>query len=249
MESRLAGKVALVTGAGQGVGRGIALALARNGASVVLAGRTKSKCDEGAAEIVAEGGAAAAVQCDVTDRDEVTYAVDFAVKTYGGLDVLVNNAQSAVQKPVIDTTDDDVELCFRSGAMATLYGMQAAYPRLVARSGGSIVNLGSSTAIDGNRMFGPYAMAKEAIRGLTRVAAREWGPDNVRVNVVVPNAMSPGAEQFREQHPDRFARQVAAIPLRRMGDPHDDIGRAVVALVSDDCTYVTGQTIMLTGGA
>jgi 2-hydroxycyclohexanecarboxyl-CoA dehydrogenase len=249
MVSRLAGKVVVVTGAGQGVGRGIAIALAHEGASIVLVGRTKSKCDGVAAEIAAAGGSASSLQCDVTDRGDVARAVEHAVSRYGGLDAVVNNAQSAVQKPVIDTTDADVDLCFRSGAMATLYGMQAAYPHLVARGGGSIVNLGSSTAIDGNRMFGPYAMAKEAIRGLSRVAAREWGPDGIRVNVIVPNAMSPGAEEFRDKHPERFARQVNSIPLRRMGDPRDDIGRAVAALVSDDCSYVTGQTLMLTGGA
>jgi 2-hydroxycyclohexanecarboxyl-CoA dehydrogenase len=249
MDLGLAGKVAVITGAGQGVGRGIAFALARNGASVVLAGRTKSKCDDVATEISASGGVAASVQCDVTRRADVNRAVEYAVDTYGGVDVMVNNAQSAVQKALVDTSDDDVELCFRSGAMATLYGMQAAYPHLVARSGGSIVNLGSSTAIDGNRMFGPYAMAKEAIRGLSRVAAREWGSDNIRVNVIVPNAMSPAAEEFRDHHPERFARQVSAIPLRRMGDPYEDIGRAVASLVSDNCSYLTGQTIMLTGGA
>lgn len=249
MQSRLTGKVALVTGAGQGVGRGIALALARNGASVALAGRTKSKCDDVAAEIAAEGGTAAAVQCDVTDRDQVTRAVEFAVNTYGGLDVLVNNAQTAVQKVIVDTTDADVDLCFRSGAMATLYGMQAAYPHLVARSGGSIVNLGSSTAIDGDRTFGSYAMAKEAIRGLSRVAAREWGPDNIRVNIIVPAAMSPAAEEFKQNYPEAFDHHLSSIPLMRMGDPYNDIGRTVAALVSDDCTYMTGQTIMLNGGA
>ncbi|QRY42669.1 SDR family oxidoreductase [Mycolicibacterium boenickei] len=249
MDQKLSGKVAIITGAGQGIGRGIAISLAGSGASVVLAGRTKTKCDRVAAEINACGGTAQAVQCDVTQRSDVDHLVSHTVELYGGIDAMINNAQSAVQKPLLDIDDADVELCFRSGAMATLYGMQAAYPHLVARSGGSIVNFGSGAAIDGNRMFGPYAMAKEAIRGLSRVAAREWGPENIRVNVVVPSAMSPSAEDFRDKHPERFARQLSAIPLRRMGDPCADIGRAVAALISDDCSYVTGQTIMLTGGA
>ncbi|EID11738.1 SDR family NAD(P)-dependent oxidoreductase [Mycolicibacterium phlei] len=249
MTARLEGTVALVTGAGQGIGRGIALALARDGASVVLAGRTKTKCDAVAAEIAAEGATAEAVQCDVTVRADVDHAVAHAVATFGGLDILVNNAQSAVQKPITDTTDDDVELCFRSGAMATLYGMQAAYPHLVARKGGSIVNLASSTAIKGDPTFGSYAMAKEAIRGLSRVAVREWGPDNIRVNVIVPAAMSPAAEEFKQNYPEMFDRHLKSVPLQRMGDPCQDIGRAVAALVSDDFSYVTGQTLMLTGGA
>jgi 2-hydroxycyclohexanecarboxyl-CoA dehydrogenase len=249
MTDRLVEKVAVVTGAGQGVGRGIALALAKEAATVAVVGRTLSKCQAVAAEISALGATALALQCDVGERQEFAAVIDHVANTCGGLDILVNNAQTGVQRRLIDTCDDDVETCFRSGALATLYGMQAAYPHLVERSGGSIVNLGSSTAIEGNRMFGAYAMAKEAIRGVSRVAAREWGPDGIRVNVVVPSAISPAAEAFREANPERFARQLDRIPLRRMGDPEADIGRAVAALVSDDSSYITGQTIMLTGGA
>ncbi|GAC1395646.1 MAG: SDR family oxidoreductase [Mycobacterium sp.] len=247
--NRLRGKVALVTGGGQGIGSGVVTALADEGAAVVIAGRTLSKCEAVAAKITAARGNATAMQCDVSSRDQVQAAVRGTVEAYGGLDIVVNNAQSARQRPLIDLTDADVELCYGSGSLATLYAMQAAYPHLIARGGGSIVNFGSSTAIEGNATFGAYAMAKEAIRGLSRVAAREWGPMGIRVNVVVPNAMSPGAEAFRDAHPDRFQRQLARIPLRRMGDPHDDIGRAVAALVSDDFSYMSGQTLMLTGGA
>jgi NAD(P)-dependent dehydrogenase (short-subunit alcohol dehydrogenase family) len=247
--SSLRGKVAIVTGGGQGIGRGIATALADNGAAVVIAGRTLSKCHAVAEEITSAGGDAIAMECDVSSRQQVQALIAGAVEAYGGLDIVVNNAQSAGQRPLKEITDSDVQLCFGSGAMATLYAMQAAYPHLVARGGGSIVNFGSSTAIEGNSTFGAYAMAKEAIRGLSRVAAREWGPDGIRVNIVVPNAMSPAAEAFREANPERFERQLAVIPLRRMGDPHDDIGRAVAALVSGDFSYMSGQTLMLTGGA
>lgn len=247
--TRLAGRVAVVTGAGQGVGRGIALALAREGASLLLAGRTLSKCEAVATEIAELGGTATAIRCDVAERADVEAAVSASVAEFGGLDALINNAQSAVQKLLADTTDADVELSYRTGALATFYGMQAAYPHLVARGGGSIVNFGSSTAIEGNATFGAYAMAKEAIRGLSRVAAREWGRDGIRVNVVVPNALSPSAEAFRDARPEAYQKQVDRIPLRRMGDPEEDIGRAVVSLVSDDLNYMTGQTVMLTGGA
>ncbi|MGZ5362647.1 MAG: SDR family NAD(P)-dependent oxidoreductase [Mycobacterium sp.] len=247
--SRLHGKVAIVTGGGQGIGKGVVTALVQDGAAVVIAGRTLSKCEAVAVEITAAGGNAIAIQCDVSSRDQVQAVVGRTIEAYGGLDIVVNNAQSAIQRPLIEVTDSDVQICFGSGSLATLYAMQAAYPHLVARGGGSIVNFGSSTAIDGNSTFGAYAMAKEAIRGLSRVAAREWGPAGIRVNVVVPNAMSPAAEAFRDANPERFERQLAVIPLRRMGDPHDDIGRAVAALVSDDFSYMSGQTLMLTGGA
>jgi 2-hydroxycyclohexanecarboxyl-CoA dehydrogenase len=248
MNLRLTGKAALITGAGQGVGRGIAIALAKEGAAVAVVGRTLGKCESVVDEIQALGGEAIAVLCDVGERSEVAAAVSASVERLGGLDILVNNAQSAVQRPLLDLTDDDVETCIRSGALATFFAMQLVHPHLVARGGGSIVNLGSQTAIRGNRTFGAYAMAKEAIRGLSRVAAREWGPDGIRVNVVVPSATSPAAEAFREANPERYQRQLDQIPLQRMGDPETDIGRAVVALVSDDMSYVTGETIRLTGG-
>jgi 2-hydroxycyclohexanecarboxyl-CoA dehydrogenase len=246
---RLAGKVVLVTGAGQGIGRGTALALAHEGACVALAGRTVAKCEAVAAEIDAFGGSALALACDVTERPQIESALAATADRFGGLDALVNNAQTSVQRLLTETTLEDVDVCWRSGPLATLHAMQAALPLLRARGGGSIVNFGSSTAIDGNAAFGAYAMAKEAIRGLSRVAAREWGRYGVRVNVIVPNALSPAAEQFAQDDPERFRKLTKTMPLGRLGDPEADIGRAVVALVSDDLRYLTGDTLMLTGGA
>ena len=246
---RLDGHVALVTGAGQGIGRGVALALAKEGAMVALAGRTIAKCGAVADEITALGVKALPLACDVGVRSDVEQAVVATVEAFGGLDVLVNNAQTSVQRSLEETTDADIELAWQTGALGTLYAMQASLPHLRARGGGTIVNFGSSTAIEGNAAFGAYAMAKEAIRGLSRVAAREWGRYGIRVNVIVPNALSPAAEDFRDANPERFARMQARIPLGRVGDPEFDIGRAVVGLASDEFTYMSGQTLMLTGGA
>jgi NAD(P)-dependent dehydrogenase (short-subunit alcohol dehydrogenase family) len=245
----LDGKTAIVTGAGQGLGRGIALVLARRGANVVLTGRTESTLSKVLGEIEEAGGTGVFVTGDVGSRNDVRAMVDGAIAAYGGIDILINNAQSS--KPgiaLIDMTDDDLELTFRSGALGTVYCMQACYPHLKARGGGSIVNFGSSTAISGDRGFAPYVMAKEAIRGLTRLAANEWGPDNIRVNVVCPAGMSPSAAAFRDADPERFGRVLRSIPLGRMGDEVDDIGRAVAALLSDDLRFLTGATLLLDGG-
>jgi 2-hydroxycyclohexanecarboxyl-CoA dehydrogenase len=244
---RLGGLVAIVTGAGQGIGRGIALALAREGARVALVGRTASKLGTVGDEIAARGGVASAVAADVGSRRAVEEMVSRTVARYGRIDILVNNAQDSVQRTLADTTDEDVELAYRSGTLGTLHAMQACFPHLSVR-GGSVVNFGSSTAVRGDETFGSYAMAKEAIRGLTRVAAREWGRYAIRVNCICPASLSPSAEQWAATNPERFAAVLKGIPLGRMGDPELDIGRAVVALVSDDLRYLTGATLMLEGG-
>jgi 2-hydroxycyclohexanecarboxyl-CoA dehydrogenase len=244
---RLSGRVAIVTGAGQGIGRGIALALAADGAEVVLAGRTASKLAAVEGEIAARGGAASTITADVGSRPSVDAMVTSTVARHERIDILVNNAQDSVQRALAETTDDDVELAYRSGALGTLYAMQACFPYLSIR-GGSIVNFGSSTAVRGDSTFGSYAMAKEAIRGLTRVAAREWGPHEIRVNCICPASLSPSAEEWAATNPERFATVLKGIPLGRMGDAELDIGRAVAALVSDDLRYLTGATLMLEGG-
>lgn len=245
---RLAGKVALVTGGGQGVGRGIALALAGEGASVVLNGRREEPLRDVAAEIGGRGGRALAVTGDVSVREDVERVVARAVQWRGRLDILVNNAQSSVQRLLEETSDADVATAYLSGPLATLHFMQAALPHLKERGQGSIVNLGSSAATLGRPEFGSYAMAKEAIRGLSRVAAREWGRYGVRVNVLCPAAASPAADEYLAANPKYRQELMREIPLGRLGDPEQDIGRAVVALASDDLGYLTGATLMLEGG-
>ena len=245
----LDGKVAIVTGGGQGLGRAVAKVLAQRGVAVTLTGRTPSTLHTVVQEIEAAGGVAMAVPGDAGNRPDVEAAVAATVEAHGGLDILVNNAQSVTSGlPLVDLTDDDVALAYRSGALGSLYAMQACHPHLAARGGGSIVNFGSSTAITGDRGFGAYVMAKEAIRGLTRVAANEWGRDGIRVNVVCPAAMSPSAEAFRDADPDRWAKIVRQIPLGRMGDEVADIGHAVAALCDDDFRFLTGATLLLDGG-
>jgi 2-hydroxycyclohexanecarboxyl-CoA dehydrogenase len=245
----LTGKTAIVTGAGQGIGRGIALVLAERGASVVLNGRTPAKLAAVKDEIDAAGGRCVVAAGDVSVRSDVASVVEAALDAFGGIDILVNNAQASTPDvSVLGVTDADLELTFRSGALGTLYSMQACHPHMKARGGGAIVNFGSSVAINGDTGFAAYIMAKEAIRGLSRIAAKEWGPDGIRVNVICPAAMSPSAQAFAERSPERFRRVLRGIPAGRFGDPLADIGRAVAGLVSDDFSYLTGATLMLDGG-
>jgi 2-hydroxycyclohexanecarboxyl-CoA dehydrogenase len=247
VQGRLDGKIAIVTGGGQGIGRGIALALATEGAAVTVTGRSPDKLAAVVQEITATGGRAIAASGDVGIRADVARWVEVTAAEYGTVDILVNNAQSSVQRGLEKTTDEDIEIAFRSGTLGTLYAMQACLPYL-KRRGGSIVNFGSPAAINGDRSFGAYAVAKEGIRALTKVAAHEWGRYDIRANVISPAALSPAAAKFRDAYPERFAAVLAETPLGRLGDPVADIGRAVVALSSDDLRYLTGATLVLDGG-
>jgi 2-hydroxycyclohexanecarboxyl-CoA dehydrogenase len=249
MMGRLDGRVAIVTGSGQGVGRGIALALAREGARVVVVGRTLSKCERTAAEIKSAGGAAMPLACDVTHRDEVNAVVAEAVKAFGTVDILVNNAaQSRVGISLEATSDDDVSLAFGSGVLGTLYFMQACFPHL-KKHGGKVVNLGSTAGVVGQAGQTAYAIAKEGIRALSRVAAREWGRHGITVNVMCPFADSPGNQQWAEAYPQKVENTLATMAIKRIGTCEEDIGRAALFLASSDSDYVTGQTIMVDGGA
>jgi 2-hydroxycyclohexanecarboxyl-CoA dehydrogenase len=247
---QLEGKTAIVTGAGQGIGRAIALVLAERGANIVINGRTKAKLDSVVAELEAVGAKTVSIVGDVAKREDVDATVAAAVEAFGTVDILVNNAQATHPAGLrLAQLDDEVfDMVFESGAMGTLYSMQACYPVMKEHGGGCIVNMGSSTGITGDIGFGAYVMTKEAIRGLSRVAAREWGRDNIRVNVICPAALSPGAIEFRESHREAFDRMLKTVPLGRMGDEFTDIGWAVAALVSDDFQYLTGATLMLDGG-
>jgi NAD(P)-dependent dehydrogenase (short-subunit alcohol dehydrogenase family) len=206
------GKTVIVTGAGQGIGHAIATVFSERGANIVANGRTKSKLDSLVEEIEGRGAGIAIVVGDVARRDDCKATVAAAVERFGGVDVLVNNAQAAAADVrVIDIDDAALDLTFGNGARGTLYMMQACHPVMKQRGGGCIVNMGSSTAITGDPKFGAYVMTKEAIRGLTSVAAREWGQDNIRVNVVCPAALSPGAVEFSERHPEAYASMLKTV--------------------------------------
>jgi len=240
-------RVAIVTGAGQGVGRGVALALAGEGAKVAVTGRTVSKCESVVAEIIERGGEAIAIRCDVESRVDVDDTVAATVEKWGRLDILVNNAQTLIYKTVRNFTEEDLESMWQSGPVATLRFQQAAFPHLRANKG-VIVNMGSGSSIMPHPLMSGYAMAKEAIRVLTRVTAMEWAKFGIRVNSICPLAETPGWDLFTSTAPGAEEEVLSTIPLGRMGLPEADIGRGVVYLCGADGNYVTGTTLMIDGG-
>lgn len=237
-----------MTGAGQGIGQGIAFAAAAEGASIVAAGRTLEKVEKTVEEVRARGVKGLAVKCDVRKRDEVDATVQAALAEFGRIDGLVNNAQMVALGPVLDITEKDARRTWESGFLGSLWFMQAAYPAL-KESRGSIVNLGTGSALRNDLPgFTLYAGTKEMVRTLTRMAALEWGKDGIRVNNVIPNGMSPGLQMWSEFSPKEFDEFVATIPLGRVGRLEEDVGRAVAFLLCDDAAYVTGSTLMADGG-
>jgi meso-butanediol dehydrogenase/(S,S)-butanediol dehydrogenase/diacetyl reductase len=243
----LNGKVALVTGAGQGVGQGIALALAAEGAPVAVTGRTLAKLENTAQLIADRGGQALALECDVKDAESLTNSVEAVVREFGGLNILVNNAQEVPLGTLHELTEEKFEAGWQSGPLAVHRLMKLCYPHL--KGDGSIVNLASAA---GKRWdmsgYGAYAAVKEAIRALTRAAACEWGPDNIRANAILPHARSPGLDWWINKHPEEAEAFFNTIPLRRIGECEEDIGRFVALLCSPGSGYVNGQSIALDGG-
>ncbi|MDI9917885.1 SDR family oxidoreductase [Rhodococcus sp. IEGM 1379] len=246
---KLDGKVALITGAGQGVGQGVAFALAKEGASIAVVGRTESKLVDTCKEITDRGGRAEAVLADISDGESITAAVARTIKLFGGIDILVNNASLNPLGNILDLTPEQLSNGLESGPVATLRTMQACYPSMKARGGGAIINMVSSVAVRWDASgYGGYAAVKESVRSLTRAAACEWGVDGIRVLAVAPHASSPALARWAEARPEEAAEFVAGIPLRRIGDCETDIGAAVAFLVGPDAGYLTGATIPLDGG-
>jgi NAD(P)-dependent dehydrogenase (short-subunit alcohol dehydrogenase family) len=244
---RLTGKVAIVTGGAQGVGRGICLAMIKEGAKILFVDRLEEQGRATLQELKAIGEAVF-MPFDLADRARLGEIVDTTVETFGKLDVLVNNAQAARMVPIAEMDDEVVNLAMDTGFWPTLKLMQAAFPQL-KENRGKVINFGSSAAMDGLPTHGSYVAAKEAIRGISRVAANEWGPLGITVNTVCPSANSPGRIIWQERNPEQFNAALQRIPLRRVGDCEDDIGRVVVFLASADSDYITGQTIMVNGGS
>jgi len=248
MTGRLAGKTAIITGGGQGIGEGVARVFAREGARVLITGRTQDKLIAVTEAIRAEGGEADWVVGTAGERADAEKAASRAVERFGGIDILVNNAQTSRPGTPFEDHDDALfDLTLRSGLYGTFQHMQAVLPHMRDK-GGSIINFGSREGIFGGLGFAAYAATKEGIRGLSRTAARELGKYGIRVNVVCPAALSPIAAEYLGSHPEEAEMYRKDIALGYFGDCEADIGRALLFLASDDSQYVSGQTINVDGG-
>lgn len=258
----LTGKTAIITGAGRAVlsngecgsiGYGIATAYAKEGANLVITGRNVQKLADAKEELERLYGIQVlTVQADVNvgaDNEAVVEnVVKQAIDTFGDIHVLINNAQaSASGVTLADHTTEQFDLAMYSGLYATFYYMKACYPYL-ARTKGSVINFASGAGLFGNFGQCAYAAAKEGIRGLTRVAATEWGKDGINVNIVCPLAWTSQLEKFEQAYPEAFQQNVKMPPMGHYGDVETEIGRACVQLASPDFKFMTGETITLEGG-
>lgn len=256
------GKTVIITGGGRAVlsdgrcgsiGYGIATAFAKEGANLVLTGRNMKKLNDAKEELERLYGVKVLpVQADVNAGQDNEAVVENVVKqtidTFGDIHVLINNAQASASGVTLkDHTTEQFDLAVYSGLYATFYYMKACYPYL-AKTKGSVINFASGAGLFGNFGQSAYAAAKEGIRGLSRVAATEWGKDGINVNVVAPLAWTAQLENWANAYPEAFKANVKMPPMGYYGDVEKDIGRACVSLASDDMKYLSGETLTLEGG-
>jgi len=241
-------KVIVVTGSGRGVGLGIAKHLGRGGARVVVAEWKPDLLAAAVAELTGLGVDVLGVPTNIMEQAEIDAMVAATVERFGRVDAIVNNAQTF--RPLADmatVSADDVDVFYTSGVKGSLWAMQAVYPHMAAQGWGRIVNFASSMGITGGRGFGAYNASKEAVRALTRTAAREWAPDGIVVNCIAPAAADHHGDAAKQSEGYRIF--VENCPMGRQGDPETDIGPLAWFLCSDACRYLTGHTFMADGGA
>lgn len=260
--SFLKGKTAIITGAGRAVlqdgscgsiGYGIATAYAKEGANLVITGRNVKKLEDAKEELERLYGIKVlTIQADISAGNDNKAIADRVIKetmdTFGRIDVLINNAQASASGVTLEKhTTEQFDLAMYSGLYATFYYMQACYPYL-KETKGTVINFASGAGLFGNYGQCSYAAAKEGIRGLSRVAATEWGPDGINVNVICPIAWTAQLENFKNAYPDAFKANVKMPPMGHFGDSEKEIGRVCVQLANPDFKYLTGETLTLEGG-
>lgn len=250
-------KVALVTGAGQGIGRGIALRLAKEGASLMLVDMNAANLEAVAKEVQALGRKAATFVADISQRDQVYAAIDHAEEALGGFDIIVNNAGIAQVQPLADVTPEEVDRIMRINVQGTLWGIQAAAKKFIDRQQkGKIINACSIAGHDGFAMLGVYSATKFAVRALTQTAAKEYASRGITVNAYCPGIVGTGMwEEIDRRFSDitgaplgeTYKKYVEGIALGRAETP-EDVAGLVAYLAGPDSDYVTGQAILIDGG-
>ncbi|MGB3072333.1 MAG: SDR family NAD(P)-dependent oxidoreductase [Ottowia sp.] len=243
----LAGRVALITGAGKGLGRAIALGLAEAGADVALLARTRADLDAVAGQVQALGRRALVLVADATRSDQVDAAVAQAVAELGSVRVLVHAAGGSLRKPSVDISDEEWDQVIAANLSSTFKVCRAVGRHMLAHGGGSIINIASTAGVRGRAGNAPYSAAKAAVINLSRALAMEWAPSGVRVNVLAPGRFLTPLTQAEMDIPEKYAAFVRQVPLGRIGRP-EELKDIAVWLASDASSYVTGSTITLDGG-
>ncbi|SEG25607.1 SDR family NAD(P)-dependent oxidoreductase [Paenibacillus sp. UNC499MF] len=248
MSEKLQGKVAIITGGASGIGKGMAMAFVKEGATVAIIDLNEEVGKQSVEELQQYQPDSMFIQANLAEHDKLEGLVKQVAEKYGRLDILVNNAHASKNMPFEQITQEVLDLSFDTGFYPTFYLMQAALPYL-KESQGKIINFASGAGINGDVNQASYAAAKEAIRAISRVAANEFGPFGINVNIISPIANSPGIRKWAKEQPEYYEAMLSKIPLRRLGELESDIGRVAVFLASEDSDYITGQTIMVDGGA
>lgn len=246
---RFKSKVVIITGGGTGLGAATAIEFVREGASVVVAGPDKKPLENIVDEIKNEKGEAIYQTTDVTKSYEVDELVKKAVTAYGKLDVMINNAGVNLAKPLMETTDEEVEATYAVNAKGTFYGMRSAITQIKNQGkGGSVINISSMSGLMGHATRTVYCGTKAAIINMTRCAAIEFGEDNIRINVICPGVMNTDmVKEHMEKDPTAVQGYIQSIPAKRMAEP-GEIAKVILFLASDDASYVTGAVLAADGG-
>jgi 3-oxoacyl-[acyl-carrier protein] reductase len=243
----VAGKTAIVTGAGTGIGRATAQLLAQRGAQVVAAGLQPDKLDETVATIVQAGGEALAVHADVSDPEAIEDVARRAQQAFGGADVLVNNAGIYPLGPWHEMEPEQWDEVFQVNVRGYYLLARAVRPQMLARGGGAIVNVASVTFWTGMGLLSAYIASKGAVIGFTRALAREAGVEGIRVNAVAPGAFPTAASAIHADQDKLWREVLEAQAIKRRGEV-EDVAKAIAFFASDDSSFVTGQTLLVDGG-
>lgn len=243
----LSGKVAIVTGATKGIGYGLAMALARHGANIVVVSRNQADCERTAAEIKGWGREALPVSTDVTNLAQIQNMVEKTIHHFGRVDILVNNAGTAITRKAEDITEDDWDRVLDVDLKGVFFCAQAVGKEMIKQKRGKIINIASILGLVGDRQVLPYCAAKGGVIQLTKALALEWARYDIQVNALCPGYVKTPMNEKELSQEKIYNHIIGKIPMRRIGEVPDMTGAAVF-LASEASNYMTGQTLVIDGG-